>query len=326
MAREIAAPGGIAVRGGTEPLLARRPAWQRLLRTAVRRPLGTIGGGIVALICVAAIGAPLVARYDPAQSFQVQNPSYNPNVATDKGYTTTTALDQYVQDSKSAPSAKHWLGTDEAGRDVWSRIIWGARRSMGIGVPTMLLAAAVGAMLAVISGYFGGIVDTLMQRVLDAFQAFPSLLLLLLIGSAFELNARNLVLSLAFVGVAQVSRVVRSKVLTLRELPFVEAGRVLGATDLRLMVRHILPNTMGTVIVVFTIGIGSVILAEASLSFLGLTHSGVSWGMMLNSGRNFINSSPWQAVFSGAAITLAVLGFNLLGDTLRDVLDPRLRI
>jgi peptide/nickel transport system permease protein len=324
MAREMTVRGGVGadVTSLEAGVQAHRPAWRRALRGAARKPLGTFGGAIVALICVAAVGAPVIARYAPAQSFDRANPTYNPSSTS----VYSTDRDPIILDAKSAPSAKHWLGTDEAGRDIWSRIIWGARRSMGIGIPTMLLAVAVGALLAVVSGYFGGIVDTLMQRVLDAVQAFPALLLLLLIASAFDLNARNLVLSLAFVGVAQVSRVVRSKVLTLRELPFVEAGRVLGATDVRLMARHILPNTMGTVIVVFTIGIGSVILAEASLSFLGLTHANVSWGMMLNSGRNYINSSPWQAVFSGLAITLAVLGFNLLGDTLRDVLDPRLRI
>ena len=184
----------------------------------------------------------------------------------------------------------------------------------------------VGATAGIVSGYFGGRVDTIMQRLLDAMQAFPALLILILFATAFELNVRNLVISLAIVGIPQVSRLIRGTVLALREQPFVEAGRVIGATDLRIMFRHILPNTAATLIVVFTIGIGTVIIAEASLSFLGLTPPGVSWGLMLYAGVGFINVSPWQAVFAGAAITLAVLSFNLMGDALRDILDPRLRI
>ncbi len=220
----------------------------------------------------------------------------------------------------------HFLGTDEAGRDIWSRLVWGARRSLGIGMSAMAIAVLTGLILGVVSGYFAGAVDTLMQRLLDALQAFPPLLLLLLISSAFTLNNRNLVLALGLIGSTQVSRLVRAKVLTLRELPFIEAGRVIGASDARLMLRHIAPNTLAPVIVVFTLGLGTVIIAEASLSFLGVVHSTISWGAMLNAGRNFIMSSPWQAVFSGLAITLAVLAFNLVGDALRDVLDPRLRV
>ena len=151
-------------------------------------------------------------------------------------------------------------------------------------------------------------------------------LLLLLIGSAFSLNNRNLVIVLGLIGCTQVSRLVRAKVLTLRELPFIEAGRVIGASDLRLMLRHITPNSLAPAIVVFTLGLGTVIIAEAGLSFLGVVHSNASWGYMLNRGRNYISSSPWLAVFSGAAITLAVLAFNLVGDALRDILDPRLRV
>jgi peptide/nickel transport system permease protein len=325
MAREMTAHSGVAL---GEPALGQVPVAtplsprQRLLRLPARKPLGAFGALIIAAMAVATVGAPVVARYDPVQSFSVPNPTYDPNSTA----LYTTDRNETVLDAKSAPSMKHWLGTDDAGRDIWSRIIWGTRRSLGIGVAALFIAVGVGSFLGVVSGYFGGVTDTVLQRLLDALQAFPALLIVILAASAFELNLRNLVLVLGFVGIAQVSRLMRAKVLSLREMPFIEAGRVLGASHLRLMFRHILPNTFATVIVVYTIGLGTVILAEASLSFLGLTPPGVSWGAMLNAGRNFMYSSPWQAIFSGLAITLAVLAFNLVGDALRDILDPRLRV
>jgi peptide/nickel transport system permease protein len=303
------------------PIAEQASRWTQVLRLAKRKPLGTFGMVIIVILCAVAVGTPVFAHYDPAQAFEHRNPSYDAS-STDLY---RSDRNEFILDAKAAPSAKHWLGTDDAGRDIWARIAWGTRRTLGIAVASLAIAVCAGTLLGVTSGYFGGKIDTLMQRVLDAMQAFPPLLLLLLIASAFELTARNLVLALGFVGITQVSRLVRGKVLTLRELPYIEAGRVIGASDLRLMLRHILPNTMAPIIVVFTMGLGTVIIAEASLSFLGLTH-GVSWGQMLNSGRNFINSSPWQAVFSGLAITLAVLAFNLVGDALRDILDPRLRM
>jgi peptide/nickel transport system permease protein len=295
---------------------------RKAVRAWLRKPLGVIGLVILVCLVVMAVGAPVIQRYDTTESFQLTNPNYNPN-STDFLHNDHDAT---VLDGKAQPSTAHWLGTDEAGRDIWSRIVWGTRRALGIGVTSLLIAVAVGAFLGMVSGYFGGHIDTLMQRLLDAMQAFPPLLILILFATAFELNVRNLVISLAIVGIPQVSRLIRGTVLALREQPFIEAGRVIGATDARIMFRHILPNTAATLIVVFTIGIGTVIIAEASLSFLGLTPPGVSWGLMLSAGVSFINVSPWQAVFAGAAITLAVLAFNLMGDALRDILDPRLRI
>lgn len=295
---------------------------RKAARAWLRKPLGVIGLVILACMLVMAVGAPVVQRYDPAQVFNERNPSYDPT-STDLF---RTDRDEFLLDSKAEPSATHWLGTDDGGRDIWARIVWGTRRSLGIGVTSLAIAVTVGALAGIVSGYFGGRIDTMMQRLLDATQAFPPLLILILAATAFELNVRNLVLSLAIVGVPQVSRLIRGTVLSLREQPFIEAGRVIGASDARIMFRHILPNTAASLIVVFTIGIGTVIIAEASLSFLALTPPGVSWGEMLNAGVGFINVSPWQAVFAGAAITLAVLSFNLMGDALRDILDPRLRI
>jgi peptide/nickel transport system permease protein len=320
VAREVAAIGSIA-EIAQAPIAERPPRLRQAVRLARRKPLGAFGMAIIVVLCALALATPVFARYDPAQSFDRRNPQYDPN--STELY--RTDRNEFVLDAKTAPSMKHWLGTDDAGRDIWARIAWGTRRTLGIAVASLAIAVVAGTLMGVISGYFGGIVDTLVQRLLDSMQAFPPLLLLLLIASAFQLTMRNLIFALGFVGITQVSRLVRGKVLTLRELPFIEAGRVIGASDMRLMLRHILPNTMGPVIVVFTMGLGNVIIAEASLSFLGLTH-GISWGQMLNSGRNFINSSPWQAVFSGLAITMAVLAFNLVGDALRDILDPRLRV
>jgi peptide/nickel transport system permease protein len=154
---------------------------------------------------------------------------------------------------------------------------------------------------------------------------FPALLLLVLLATYMKPNIQNLIIALGIVGITQVSRIVRGTVLAVREMPFVEAAKVVGASDLRAMIQHILPNTAAPIIVIFTIGLGSVIIAEAGLSFLGLAPPGTSWGQMLNEGRNLIYTSPWQAVFSGLAITLAVLAFNLAGDALRDIMDPRLR-
>ena len=300
--------------------LPRRVAWWvTMRRVAVRKPLGTFGIVVIAFMVAAAVGAPLLGRYDPQQTFQRPDPLYQPGVFNPQALTPT------MTDAQAEPSAAHWFGTDGSGRDTWSRIIWGARRSLGIGVGALAISITTGTLVGVVSAYFAGWVDMLLQRLMDSLQVFPALLLLILIATYLGTSIQILIISLGIVGISQVSRIVRGTVLSVREMPFVEAARVLGATDLRTMVQHILPNTAAPIIVVFTIGLGSVILAEAGLSFLGLAPPGTSWGQMLNEGRNFIRTSPWQAVFSGLAITMAVLAFNLAGDALRDVMDPRLR-
>lgn len=303
-----------------EWVLPRRVAWWvTARRVVVRKPLGTFGLVVIAFMIVAAVGAPLLGRYDPWLTFERPNPLYDPNAFNPQALT-PTELNRLAE-----PSATHWFGTDSSGRDTWSWIIWGARRSLGIGVGALAISITTGTLVGVVSAYFGGWVDMLLQRLMDSLQVFPALLLLILIATYLGTSIQILVLSLGIVGISQVSRIVRGTVLSVREMPYVEAARVLGASDLRTMVQHILPNTAAPIIVVFTIGLGSVILAEAGLSFLGLAPPGTSWGQMLNEGRNFIRTSPWQAVFSGLAITMAVLAFNLAGDALRDVMDPRLR-
>ncbi len=305
-----------------ETMRVRIAPLRRLTRTWLRKPLGVFGLVTIVLLSVIALGAPVVQRYDPVETFSYANPNYNPSSTN----FFNTDHDQTFLDSKAGPSMAHWFGTDDGGRDLWSRIVWGTRRSLGIGVAALAIAVAVGTAAGVISGYFGGKFDTIFQRLLDGMQAFPVLLVLILAATVFEASVRNLILTLGLIGIPQVSRLVRGTVLQLREMPFIEAGRVIGASDLRLMTRHILPNSYASVIVVFTIGIGTVIVAEASLAFLALAPPGISWGFMLSAGVSFINESPWQAVFSGGFISLAVLAFNLFGDALRDVLDPRLRI
>ena len=298
--------------------------WRRALRIAFRKPLGAFSLAVIIAMVAIALAAPIAQRYNPAQPFDTVNPNYDPT-STDFG---STDRDRLVPDFKAAPSTKHWLGTDDGSRDMWSRIVWGARRSLGIGVAALIVAVGVGTILGIISGYFGGLFDTALQRVLDAIQSIPPLLLLILAATALELSLRNLILTLGFVGITQVSRLIRGTVLSIRAQPYVEAARVLGAQDARIMMRHVFPNTVPTLIVVFTIGLPVVIISEAALTFLGLTPPAPkgSWGEILSDGVNAILVSPWQSIFAGGAITLAVLAFNLAGDALRDVLDPRLRV
>jgi len=293
----------------------------------VRKPLGTTSAIIIVAILAAAVaswppwlfglplpgldaGPPAVARYDPEDSFWVYDEELGREMLIDK----------------AEPSAAHWLGTDDKGRDIYSRIVWGSRRSLQIGLLSLLMGTAIGVVLAFTSAYAGGNFDLFFQRIMDAFQAFPPLLFLILMVTITEPTVPWLIIALGIVSVPSVSRIVRSVILQIREMPYVEAARAIGASAPRIMVRHILPNIMAPIIIVFSMGIGIVILAEASLSFLGLGPPGVSWGEMLNRGRLFITTSPWQALFSGMAITLAVLSFNLAGDALRDIFDPRLRV
>jgi peptide/nickel transport system permease protein len=289
-------------------------------RFVVRKPLGAFGVFTILALITVAVAAPVVARYGVEQTFDVANPNYDPTSLEAGAFAPT------IVNKQAPPSMKHWFGTDNFGRDTYARIIWGARRSLTVGLLSLAAGTVVGTVIGLTSAYFRGLVDTIVQRFMDAFQSFPALLFLILVVSMAEPTELNLIIGLAIVSVPSISRIVRSVVLQTREMPYVEAARVIGASDVRIMGRHILPNVTAPIIVIFTIGVGAVILAEASLSFLGLGPPGISWGHMLNTGRLFVLSSPWLALFAGGAITLAVLAFNLAGDALRDVLDPRLRM
>jgi peptide/nickel transport system permease protein len=226
------------------------------------------------------------------------------------------------------PSAAHWLGTDNLSRDMWSRVVYGARVSVTVGFATIALGIALATAIGVTSAYFGGACDLVVQRVVDAWLSFPYLIIILSVMAVLGPGRANLVISVAIIAAATNSRVIRGAALTVMQSQFVEAARAIGCGHGRIIVRHILPNVTATIIILATIGLGAVILAESALSFLGF---GVpppypSWGGMLSgSGRTYMFRAPWMAIWPGVAISLAVFGFNMLGDALRDVLDPRLR-
>ena len=226
------------------------------------------------------------------------------------------------------PGSAHWLGTDNLGRDLWSRIVYGARISVTVGFLTIALGTLLATAIGVSSGYLGGAYDLAVQRVVDAWMSFPYLVIVLSVMAVLGPGLLNVILSLAVITAAASSRVIRGATITVAQQPHVEAALAVGAGQLRVVLRHILPNVVPTILILATIGLGGVILAESALSFLGF---GVpppypSWGAMLSgSGRTHMLRAPWMAIWPGVAISLAVFGFNMLGDALRDVLDPRLR-
>jgi peptide/nickel transport system permease protein len=267
-----------------------------------RKPLGAIGGVIVVVMLMMAVFAERIAPYD---------------------------YDETIRGARmKPPSSAHWLGTDNLSRDLWSRVVYGARVSITVGFATILLGTVGATVIGVSSGYFGGTYDIIVQRFVDAWMSFPFFVIALSVMAVLGPGLGNVVLSLAVVITAGSSRVVRGATISIAQNTYVEAARAMGAGHPRIIVRHIVPNVMATVIILATIGLGGVILAESALSFLGF---GVpppypSWGAMLSgSGRTYMYRAPWMAIWPGAAISLAVFGFNMLGDALRDVLDPRLR-
>ena len=271
-------------------------------RFARRKPLGALGAVIVAALLIMAVFAERLAPYD---------------------------YDETIRGSRmKPPSAAHWLGTDNLSRDMWSRIVYGARVSVTVGVATVGLAVLLATAVGVSSGYFGGAYDLVVQRVVDAWLSFPYLVIVLSVMAVLGPGLLNVVLSLAVIIAAVNSRVIRGATIGVTQTTYVEAARAVGCGHGRIIVRHILPNVAATVIILATIGLGTAILAESALSFLGF---GVpppypAWGAMLSgSGRTYMFRAPWMAIWPGVAISLAVFGFNMLGDALRDVLDPRLR-
>ena len=222
----------------------------------------------------------------------------------------------------------HWLGADNMGRDIYSRIVYGARISLAVGLGSTFLGCLFGVTLGLTSGYLGGWVDLVIQRIVDVLQAVPLLVLALVMAAALGPALDNTIVAIAIPLIPYTARVVRSNTLTLREQPFVEAARAVGMSEFRIAVRHVLPNTLAPLIVIATAQLGAAILTEASLSFLGLgvPEPHPSWGRMLSeSAAEYVRTAPWLVIFPGVAISLAVFGTNLFGDALRDILDPRLR-
>ena len=291
---------------------------------ALGRFLRTKKVGAVALVlCFTILGlgviGPYVTPYDKNENFQKENPNYDPK-SFDKDELSPVILQRLEN-----PTLDHPLGTDDLGRDLLTRVLFGAQRSMQFGFGAAFLSTVLGALIGVVSGYFGGIVDLILQRIVDSMIAIPGLLFLLLLVQTGETTVLRVIIALSFLGAFGVSRVVRSATLAIRASVFIDAARVVGAQPPRIIFRHILPNVMAPIIVIFSITIGSSILAEAGLAFLNLGAPGPSWGQMVNTGRQFFDTNPMMSLVGGGAITLTVLAFNIFGDALRDVLDPRLR-
>jgi peptide/nickel transport system permease protein len=227
-----------------------------------------------------------------------------------------------------APSASHWLGTDTFGRDILSRIIYGSRTALFVGLGASILGSTIGAVIGVASAYFGGWVDLMVQRLIDIVMSFPIIVLALAVVSILGSGITNLILAIAIPFMPRIARVVRASGLAIRETPYVDAARAMGFSHARIIVRHMLPNVVAPYLIMLTAFLGQAILLEASLSFLGLgvTEPTPAWGLMLRGAAvEFAERAPWMGIFPGLAISAAVFGFNLFGDSLRDVLDPKLR-
>lgn len=276
--------------------------WGAFLFFCRRYPLGAIGAAFMAVFVLAAVFAELIAPLDP--------------LATN------------ASASLSSPNPDFLMGADMMGRDVYSRIVHGARISLAVGIGSTLLGGLLGVIIGLMSGYLMGWFDLITQRIIDIMQALPLLVMALVMAASLGPSLENTIIAISIPLVPQVARVIRSNTLALREMPFVEAARALGMSEIRIALRHILPNTMAPFIVLATAQLGSAILTEASLSFLGLgiPEPHPSWGRMLSeSAAEYVRTAPWLVIFPGIAISLAVFGANLFGDAIRDLLDPRQR-
>lgn len=287
--------------GGPEGQVRSTSLAREALTRLVKSPLAILGATIVFVFAFTAIFAPWLATHDPA----------------------LIVLANRLQ----PPSPQHWLGTDDLGRDVFSRLVYGARVSLMVGIGVVAIRALIGVLVGLVSGYAGGTVDALLMRITDVFIAFPGILLALAIMAIWGTGLINVVIALSVVGWPQFARLVRAEVLSLRERDYVQAGRALGGNAVRLVSRHIFPNVLPIIVVYTSLNISAPIIAEAALSFLGLgiQPPEVSWGSMLSSAHRYMRVAWWLATFPGIAITVSVIGFNLFGDAVRDALDPRMR-
>jgi peptide/nickel transport system permease protein len=280
-----------------------KSGWAAVFRFARQRPLGAVGAAIIVIMILAAVLAGWVAPFDPL----------------------TTDYAAMLQ----APSGAHWFGTDAFGRDVLSRVVYGARTALWVGFASALLGATLGALIGTASAYFGGKVDLLLQRFMDLLLSFPLIILALVVVSLLGSGITNVIIAITVPMIPRCALVVRSSGLALREMPFVEAARALGFGPLHIILRHMLPNVMAPYLIMLTAFLGQAILLEASLSFLGLgvAEPQAAWGLMLRGAAvDFAERAPWMALYPGIAISLAVFAFNLFGDSLRDALDPKLHL
>nr|WP_085506708.1 nickel transporter permease [Thalassobacillus devorans] len=275
--------------------------WLDSLSRVIKSKTSLIGLVIITLLIVVAIFAPQIATHSPT--------------------------DQSIIDRYQSPSSEHLLGTDELGRDIFSRIVYGSRITIQIGVITVGISMIVGVFLGAVAGFFGRWVDQIIMRLIDIMMAFPSILLAIALVAVLGKSLTNAMIAVGIVGVPHFARIVRSTVLSVKETEYIEASRVIGAKNGRILFSHVLPNCLAPIIVQATLTIGTAILDAAGLSFLGLGAQPPlpEWGAMLSDGRSALQTAPWVVMFPGFAILLVVLGFNLLGDGLRDALDPRLK-
>jgi peptide/nickel transport system permease protein len=297
----MSAPTGSLLQQVAAPRATRASGVRRFALSFRRHMLGMAGASLLLLVLIAAVFAPWIAPYDPVTIDPIN--------------------------LLEPPSRDHLLGTDGLGRDVFSRILYGARISLYSGFIVVSISMLAGTVIGLVAGYVGGFVDGLLMRCMDALLAFPGLILALAITAALGPSLTNALLAIAVLSLPGAARIVRGETLSLRERDFVTAERVIGGGGARIVFRHILPNTLAPVIVIASLRIGGAVLVETGLSFLGL---GVqpptpSWGSMVNEGARFLERAPWIAMASGGAIFLTVLGANFVGDAVRDILDPRLR-
>jgi ABC-type dipeptide/oligopeptide/nickel transport system permease subunit len=302
------APGTAPQTGPTNPAAAvltdidtsaaslRGDVWRRFRRNK----LAMAGLVVIGVLVFAAILAPLITSYSP------------------------TALGPT---SRADPSTKHWFGTDPLGRDLYTRVVYGARVSLKIGIFSVAIASVIGIVIGAVTGFYGGKLDTFLMRSTDVFLSFPTILAAIVIITVIGRGERSVVLVIGFLGWMSIARLFRASVLQAKQAEYVEAGRAVGCSDFRLIVRHILPNAIQPVIVYATIFVGAAVITEAALSFLGagITEPTPAWGLMVSQGRGYLFSSPHLLFFPAAAILLTVMAFVFVGDGLRDALDPRLR-
>lgn len=303
MSRVAITLGREDIAAGVEPVRARQRS--RALRRFVRNPAALFGGLVLIVVIGAAAGAPYIAPHDAAKQSLVRR--FTPPIWAAGGH------------------AAHLLGTDQVGRDIFSRIIHGARISLAVGVSAVIVSLVVGVALGLVSGYLGGRVDSVIMTVVDVTLSFPQLLLALAFVAALGPSLVTIVVVLGLTGWERYARVVRAEVLALREKDFVEAARAMGASTPRMVVRHVLPNTFSSIIVLSTLQVAQAILQESALSFLGVGSGRTypTWGQMIALGRDFVSVAWWLPTFPGLAILVTVLAINLVGDRLRDALDPR---
>ena len=292
----------VGVGSELDDLRPKRTFLQKTTEMIRKQPLGTVGFAVVVVMVVMAVFANYLSPYHPEENdfaAMLQPPQWD-----------------------------YLLGTDQFGRDILTRLIYGARTALFVGFVASVIGATAGLVLGVMSAYFGGTFDLIFQRIMDVFMAFPLIIMALAIVSIFGPSTQNVIIAIMIPFIPRCARVVRSNALAIREIPYVDAARALGFGHARIILRHMAPNAMAPFLIMLTAFVGQAILLEASLSYLGLgvQEPTAAWGLMLQGGaEEYVESEPWIAIFPGIAISLAVFGFNLFGDSVRDVLDPRLR-